>query len=131
MHIFSGPFLCALLQKLDTFMQNTFYVNLLLTGLCTRLACYRQPLLRSYLLNHTLVFQPTVKSLFQVLGTVKHKLDRYSSDIGNFDQLLSHAREFLCWREQLHDNANLTLMPKVKEVTKKSGVIELLKGKNR
>ena len=47
-------------------MQNSLYVNLLLTGLVTRLACYPQPLLRSFLLNHTLVFQPTVKSLLQV-----------------------------------------------------------------
>ncbi len=47
-------------------MQNTLYVNLLLTAVITRLACYPQPLLRSFLLNHSLVFQPTVKSLIQV-----------------------------------------------------------------
>ena len=62
----TGPFLTALMQKLETLMQNTLYVNLLLSGLVTRLACYQQPLLRSFLLNHSLVFQPTVKSLFQV-----------------------------------------------------------------
>lgn len=65
-HAATGPFLTTLLGKLEAMMQNSLYVNLLLTGLVTRLACYPQPLLRSFLLNHTLVFQPTVKSLLQV-----------------------------------------------------------------
>lgn len=63
---FSGPFLSALLTKLESMMQNSLYVNLLLTGLISRLACYPKPLLRSFLLNHNLVFQPSVKSLMQV-----------------------------------------------------------------
>ena len=53
-------------MKLEGLMQNSLYVNLLCTGLIARLAAYPQPLLRSLLLNHTLVFQPTVKSLIQV-----------------------------------------------------------------
>lgn len=46
-------------------MQNSLYVNMLLTGVLSRLACYPQPLIRSFLLNHSLVFQPSVKSLVQ------------------------------------------------------------------
>src|SRR6218665_499112 len=61
-----GPFLTALLNKLEAMKQNSLYVNLQLTGLIARLACYPQPLLSSLLLSHTLVFQPSIKSLMQV-----------------------------------------------------------------
>ena len=58
--------MCALLSKLELMVQNPLYVNLQLTGLLSRLACYPQPLLKSLLLSNSLVFQPSVKSLLQV-----------------------------------------------------------------
>ena len=64
--IFSGPFLTTVLNKLDNMMNNSLAVNLLLTELIVRLASYPHTLLRSFLLNHHLVFQPTIKSLLQV-----------------------------------------------------------------
>lgn len=62
----AGPFLTILLEKLKLLLNNTFYVNLHLTGLISRLAVYSQPLLRTYLLDQSLVLQPNVPSLFQV-----------------------------------------------------------------
>lgn len=62
-----GPFLSIILTRLEMMMQNDVYTNLHLTGIISRLACYPQPLIRSFLLNPSLVFQPTVRSLFQVL----------------------------------------------------------------
>lgn len=50
-------------------LSNTLHVNLLLTGILAQLAAYPQPLLRSFLLNTNLVFQPTVRSLYQVRAT--------------------------------------------------------------
>lgn len=61
-----GTFLDTVLKKLECMMENNVYVNLHLTGLISRLAIYPQPLLQSFLLNHSLVFQPSIKSLFQV-----------------------------------------------------------------
>lgn len=61
-----GPFLSIILTRLEMMMQNDVYTNLHLTGIISRLACYPQPLIRSFLLNPSLVFQPTVRSLFQV-----------------------------------------------------------------
>ena len=52
--------------RLEGMVQNSLYANLLLTGLVSRLASYPNPLLRSFLLNVNLVFQPSVKSLVQV-----------------------------------------------------------------
>lgn len=61
-----GPFLTAVLNRLESMRQHTLYVNLLLTDLVARLACYPQPLLSSLILSPSLVFQPSVKSLMQV-----------------------------------------------------------------
>jgi len=56
----------TLFAKLDQMINNSLYENLLLTGIVTRLACYPQPLLRSFLLNTQMVFHPSVRSLYQV-----------------------------------------------------------------
>ena len=61
-----GPFLGTLFQKVERMPQNSFYVNLILTGVVSRLALYPQPLLRSFLLNYNMVLKPGVRSLFQV-----------------------------------------------------------------
>lgn len=62
----AGPFVSVLFGKLENMLHNSLYVNFLLTGLVAQLACYPQPLLRSFLLNTNMVFQPSVKSLLQV-----------------------------------------------------------------
>lgn len=63
----------VLFAKLENMLQNSLYVNILLTGIVAQLACYPQPLLRSFLLNTNMVFQPSVKSLIQV-HTAPHAL---------------------------------------------------------
>ncbi|XP_077519691.1 FHF complex subunit HOOK-interacting protein 1B isoform X2 [Amblyomma americanum] len=95
-----GPFLSILLARLEMMPQNSVYINLQLTALIARLALYPQPLLRSFLLSHSLVFQPSVRSLFQVLGSLKHKVDSYSYTVPNFDELLARARVFFAVREE-------------------------------
>lgn len=67
-----GPFIVVLFAKLENMLQNSLYVNILLTGIVAQLACYPQPLLRSFLLNTNMVFQPSVKSLIQVHFTLQH-----------------------------------------------------------
>lgn len=62
----AGPFVSVLLSRLENMLSNSLHVNLLLTGILAQLATYPQPLLRSFLLNTNLVFQPTVRSLYQV-----------------------------------------------------------------
>lgn len=62
----------VLFAKLENMLQNSLYVNILLTGIVAQLACYPQPLLRSFLLNTNMVFQPSVKSLIQVHCTLTY-----------------------------------------------------------
>lgn len=68
----AGPFMVVLFAKLENMLQNSLYVNILLTGIVAQLACYPQPLLRSFLLNTNMVFQPSVKSLIQVHCTLTY-----------------------------------------------------------
>uniref|UniRef100_A0A670ZK17 FHF complex subunit HOOK-interacting protein 1B n=1 Tax=Pseudonaja textilis TaxID=8673 RepID=A0A670ZK17_PSETE len=95
---FTGPFLAILLAKLENMLQNSLYVNFLLTGLLAQLACYPQPLLRSFLLNTNMVFQPSVKSLLQVLGSVKNKIEGFAASQEDFPSLLLKARKYLTAR---------------------------------
>ena len=72
----------ALLLKLEGMLHNSYSVNLLLTGVIIRLAAYPQPIIRSFLLHPSLVFQPHVKSLIQVRIGSKHLLARNPSTAG-------------------------------------------------
>ncbi|XP_050491388.1 FHIP family protein AAEL005291-like isoform X2 [Bombus huntii] len=100
-----GIFLDVLLRKLECMTSNNLYVNLHLTGLISRLAIYPQPLLQSFLLNHSLVFQPSIRSLFQVLASLKHKIDQFLSQHNSIDILVEQARLFLINREDKLVNA--------------------------
>ncbi|KAK7870166.1 hypothetical protein R5R35_012724 [Gryllus longicercus] len=94
-----GPFLDALLRRLELFHSNGLAVNLQLTGLISRLACFPQPLLHSFLLNQSLVFQPSIRSLFQ------HKADAFLARHDGVDELVLQAQDFLVSREERLTNA--------------------------
>lgn len=90
--------------------QNTFYVNLHLTGLLARLACYPQPLLQSLLLSQTLVFQPSVKSLAQVLNFVKCRLDEYFLTVSEKNSMMIQAQHYLRYRDgQTRNDSRMSL----------------------
>uniref|UniRef100_A0A8C1M5P1 FHF complex subunit HOOK-interacting protein 1B n=1 Tax=Cyprinus carpio TaxID=7962 RepID=A0A8C1M5P1_CYPCA len=98
---YTGPFITVLFSKLESMMQNSLYVNILLTGVVFQLACYPQPLLRSFLLNTNMVFQPSVKSLIQVLGSVKNRIEAFAATHEDFPAMLRKARRFLVARGKL------------------------------
>ncbi|KAM9805201.1 FHF complex subunit HOOK-interacting protein 1B isoform 2-T2 [Neosynchiropus ocellatus] len=95
---YTGPFMMVLFAKLENMLQNSLYVNILLTGIVAQLACYPQPLLRSFLLNANMVFQPSVKSLIQVLGSVKNRIDAFAASHEEFPAMLKKAQQFLVAR---------------------------------
>ncbi|CAF1219753.1 unnamed protein product [Adineta steineri] len=94
-----SPFLRTIFSKLENMLQNPLHVNLLLTGIISRLAHYSQPLLRSLLLNHSLVLETNVKSLFQILSNLKSKLETISQTYNDFNNLVQLAHETLYQRE--------------------------------
>ncbi|CAN2388786.1 Retinoic acid induced 16-like protein [Pristimantis euphronides] len=95
---FTGPFISVVLSKLENMLENSLHVNLLLLGIITQLASYPQPLIRSFLLNTNMVFQPSVRSLYQVLASVKHKIEQFASAEKNFPMLLAEAQQYLLAR---------------------------------
>nr|XP_023016634.1 UPF0518 protein CPIJ015043 [Leptinotarsa decemlineata] len=95
----AGPFLSILMDKLKNFLSNSFYINLHLTGLISRLAAYPQPILRAYLLDHSLVLQPNVPSLFEIIGVLKQKTDEYMFRQSDAVHLIKYARDCLVDRE--------------------------------
>ncbi|KAL4657020.1 FTS and Hook-interacting protein [Arapaima gigas] len=98
---YTGPFIAVVFAKLENMLQNSLYVNILLTGILAQLACYPQPLLRSFLLNTNMVFQPSVKSLIQVLGTVKNRIEAFAASQEDFPGMLKKARRFLVARGKI------------------------------
>lgn len=95
---YTGPFMVVLFAKLENMLQNSLYVNILLTGIVAQLACYPQPLLRSFLLNTNMVFQPSVKSLIQVLGSVKNRIEAFADSHEDFPAMLRKAQRYLAAR---------------------------------
>ncbi|OPJ75299.1 protein FAM160A1 [Patagioenas fasciata monilis] len=102
---FTGPFISVVLSKLENMLENSLHVNLLLIGIITQLASYPQPLLRSFLLNTNMVFQPSVRSLYQVLASVKNKIEHFASIEKDFPGLLLEAQQYLLFRMDMSDAA--------------------------
>ncbi|NWU70146.1 F16A1 protein, partial [Pterocles burchelli] len=102
---FTGPFISVVLSKLENMLENSLHVNLLLIGIITQLASYPQPLLRSFLLNTNMVFQPSVRSLYQVLASVKNKIEHFASIEKDFPVLLLEAQQYLLFRVDMSDAA--------------------------
>ncbi|KAM3861817.1 FHF complex subunit HOOK-interacting protein 1B [Diretmus argenteus] len=98
---YTGPFMVVLFAKLENMLQNSLYVNILLTGIVAQLACYPQPLLRSFLLNTNMVFQPSVKSLIQVLGSVKNRIEAFAASHEDFPAMLRKAQRYLAARSKV------------------------------
>uniref|UniRef100_A0A3Q4G6K6 FHF complex subunit HOOK-interacting protein 1B n=1 Tax=Neolamprologus brichardi TaxID=32507 RepID=A0A3Q4G6K6_NEOBR len=98
---YTGPFMTVLFAKLENMLQNSLYVNILLTGIVAQLACYPQPLLRSFLLNTNMVFQPSVKSLIQVLGSVKNRIEAFAACHEDFPAMLRKAQQYLVARSKV------------------------------
>ncbi|KAG7221919.1 hypothetical protein INR49_016945 [Caranx melampygus] len=103
---FTGPFVSVLLSRLENMLSNSLYVNLLLTGILAQLAAYPQPLLRSFLLNTNLVFQPTVRSLYQVLATVKNQIEEVAATRKDFPEMITAAQHWLLARDTLFTAAD-------------------------
>nr|XP_057931945.1 FHF complex subunit HOOK-interacting protein 1A [Doryrhamphus excisus]XP_057931955.1 FHF complex subunit HOOK-interacting protein 1A [Doryrhamphus excisus]XP_057931966.1 FHF complex subunit HOOK-interacting protein 1A [Doryrhamphus excisus] len=103
---FTGPFVSVLLSRLENMLSNSLQVNLLLTGILAQLATYPQPLLRSFLLNTNLVFQPSVRSLYQVLASVKNQIEHLAASRKDFPQMMVAAQHWLMARETLDGEAD-------------------------
>ncbi|XP_025425903.1 UPF0518 protein AGAP011705 isoform X2 [Sipha flava] len=96
-----GPFLEALFSKLENMPEQDFRINLRLTAVITRLSVYNKPLIQSLLLNHSMIFQPCIRSLFQILRFLKQTIEIKLS--GRIEKIIE-AEAFLIERENKLSN---------------------------
>ncbi|KAM9450026.1 FHF complex subunit HOOK-interacting protein 1A [Clarias gariepinus] len=122
---FTGPFVSVLFSRLENMLENSLQVNLLLTGIIGQLAVYSQPLLRSFLLNTNMVFQPSVRSLYQVLASVKNQIEQLAARQKDFPELLLAAQQCLLARETslpVQDSQNAEKNAKMRSIQPKTVV---------
>ncbi|XP_033891666.3 FHF complex subunit HOOK-interacting protein 1A-like [Acipenser ruthenus] len=100
---FTGPFVSVLLSRLENMLENSLHVNLLLTEIIAQLAAYPQPLLRSFLLNTNMVFQPSVRSLYQVLAAVKNQIEQIAATKKDIPALVTEAQQYFLSRDDSKD----------------------------
>ncbi|XP_015371085.1 PREDICTED: UPF0518 protein GF15501 isoform X4 [Diuraphis noxia] len=91
-----GPFLEALFSNLENLPEQDFRINLRLTAVMTRLSMYNKPLIQSLLLNHSMIFQPCIRSLFQILRSLKQTIE---SKLCSHVEKIIEAEAFLIERE--------------------------------
>ncbi|XP_050441511.1 FHIP family protein GJ17503 isoform X2 [Adelges cooleyi] len=91
-----GPFIEALFSKLENMPEQDFRINLRLTSVLTRLAIYNKPLIQSLLLNHSMIFQPCIRSLFQILRSLKQNIE---NKLNGKTEKMKEAELFLEERE--------------------------------
>ncbi|XP_051515092.1 FHF complex subunit HOOK interacting protein 1A [Myxocyprinus asiaticus] len=98
---FTGPFISVLLSRLENMLENSIEVNLLVTGILAQLATYPQPLLQGFLLNTKPVFQPSIRSLYQVLVSVGCQIEQYAASRPDFPELVREAAQYLLLKDQI------------------------------
>ena len=92
-----GPFLEAVVERVEGVLSCSIPVTRLLFSLVLRLASYPAPLLASLLLHPSLLCQPAVRSLYQVLSSLKQRIDALLSD--DDAHLLAEARVWLAQQQ--------------------------------
>eukprot|EP00117_Sycon_ciliatum_P042590 scpid36409/ scgid4766/ Protein FAM160A1 len=95
----SGLFLAAVLDRLGSLLTQDSYSTLLVTSLLSRLARYPQPLLTSYILNHSLMLKAEVPSLHRTLTNLKDLIDSLNKRYDDFPHYLARARKTLLARQ--------------------------------
>lgn len=112
-----GPFLMAILTKVESMVDGDLITNLQLTGIISHLASYPVPLLRSYFLSSLVSYQKNVKTFFTSLEIARRRIINETSKLNQsqFDSILCTSRCYLMSRDlndckvtNLNYNANST-----------------------
>ena len=74
---------------------NDLAINLGVTCLISALATFPQPLLRSVILHPDIVFQPSVRGLYQAIAALRQKLDNIMPTLIGTDEAVVLARKYL------------------------------------
>lgn len=92
---YPGSFLKMLLSKIDSMLDQSHAVNLLVTGLAARLALIPHPMLHEFLLDPFLSVAPGVNTLCSTLKKISGEIHAYMKSEPEFGQKLLLARKQL------------------------------------
>ena len=90
-----GLFLAAMLDMMETCLDNDYDTNLQLTSVLSRLAQLPHPYLHEYLLNPTIPLGPGVRSLYTVLKSVLAEAVRRTEAVPHFPLKMLRCRKKL------------------------------------
>lgn len=94
-----GPFLLAILTKLESMVEADLVTNLQLTGIISHLCCYPLPLLRSFFLSSLVSGQTGVKTFRDSLEITRSRIINETSKLKQFDSTLCTCRCYLMSRD--------------------------------
>lgn len=95
-----GPFICALLNKLECMVDTDLVTNLQLTGIISHLCSYPIPLLRSFFLSSYITYSRDIKSFHDSLIITRNRIIDETSKLCNFDTVLCASRCYLMSRDE-------------------------------
>lgn len=87
-----GPFMSNLFSRLSQLPYNDYQLNLIITGLISKLASFNDDSLRSLLLDCDLKMHKNVRNLFSVMSHLKRQIEDLAREVENFHILLNQAR---------------------------------------
>ena len=90
-----GQFLAAMLDMMETCLDNDYDTNLQLTSVLSRLAQLPHPYLHEYLLNPTIPLGPGVRTLYTVLKSVLAEAVTRTESVPHFPLKMLHCRKKL------------------------------------
>jgi hypothetical protein len=94
----AGPFMRAIMEKVKVLLFIPYQQALLVTRLLSRLACYPQPLLRSYLLRNRLMLNSGVPDLFSFLEGIKKEVEKLTGKEQHIELKIARARKTLIFK---------------------------------
>ncbi|KAF2366466.1 Retinoic acid induced 16-like protein [Trinorchestia longiramus] len=117
-----GPFLEAVLERVEDILNLSIPVTQLLFALLLRLASCPAPILTTLLLHPSILCQPAVRSLYQVLGSAKQRIDACLTE--DDAHLLTEARVWFSSKQQRNHygpGSTVLMIPQHHHQTSSSG----------
>jgi len=90
---YEGLFLKILYNKLEKLLDNTQDINIFLTGTITKLCCYPDSILHSYLINPQLSIHTHVRTLYKILAQVAASAHSIISNFDDYTEKLKQIKE--------------------------------------
>lgn len=94
-----GPLLSWLLRKAANILSGDVTMNVIVSGIISKLVAFPTPLLTILLINKGFMLEANVPSLFQILSNSRKEIDLLTDFVSNPNKTVDQARVYLIRRE--------------------------------